>query len=167
MDMLKVEVPTCLAVMLSLATTTAGAADVGRELARCQLEAERLYPAPDNKSIENWPERAANLQKRAEYTEPCMRAAGYSLTAEFSVPLETYESCMKIADEVMRGPSASLYHGADWNKICLDNEWDVRNQQRLSEHCYQSGSWWRRWFTEGFNTLDLKEAKALLDELNA
>jgi predicted ATPase len=23
------------------------------------------------------------------------------------------------------------------------------------------------WFTEGFNTLDLKEAKALLDELNA
>jgi hypothetical protein len=87
MDMLKVEVPTCLAVMLLLATTTAGAADVARELARCELEAERLYPAPDNKSIENWPERAANLQKRAEYTEPCMRAAGYSSRQNVLFPL--------------------------------------------------------------------------------
>jgi hypothetical protein len=33
---------------------------------------------------------------------------------------------MKIADEIMHGPSASQYRDADWNKICLDNEWDVR-----------------------------------------
>jgi hypothetical protein len=33
---------------------------------------------------------------------------------------------MKIADEVMRGPNRSQYHDVDWNKICLDNEWDVR-----------------------------------------
>jgi hypothetical protein len=45
----------------------------------------------------------------------------------------------------MRGPNGSLYHDTNWNKICLDNEWDVRTQERLSANCYQSGSWWRRW----------------------
>jgi hypothetical protein len=35
------------------------------------------------------------------------------------------------------GPS--LYQGADWNKICLENEWDVRTQEPLSASCYQSG----------------------------
>ena len=72
-----------------------------------------------------------------------MRAAGYSVTAECAAPLKTYESCMKIADEIMRGPSRSQYHDADWNRICLDNEWDVRTQERLSASCYQSRSWWR------------------------
>jgi hypothetical protein len=70
-----------------------------------------------------------------------MRVAGYSVTAECSVPLKTYESC----DELMRGPSGRLYHDVDWNRVCLDNEWDVRTQERLSANCYQSGSWWRRW----------------------
>ena len=46
-----------------------------KKLARCELEAERLYPAPHNKGAQNWPERAANLQKRAENIETCMRAA--------------------------------------------------------------------------------------------
>jgi hypothetical protein len=52
---------------------------------------------------------------------------------------------MKIADEVMRSPSGNQYRDADWNRICLDNEWDVRTQKRLSASCYQFGSWWRRW----------------------
>ena len=69
-----------------------------RELVRCELEAEHLYPAPNNKGLENWPERQANLRKRAENTATCMRAAGYSVTAECSAPLKTYESFMKIAD---------------------------------------------------------------------
>jgi hypothetical protein len=74
-----------------------------------------------------------------------MRAAGYGVTAECSAPLKTYESCMKIADKLMRGPTGSQYRDADWNRICLDNEWDVRTQERLSADCYQSGGWWRRW----------------------
>ena len=87
--------------MLLIPTPTV--ADVGSELVRCQLEAERSYPAPSNKSAQNWPERAANLQKRADNIETCMRRAGYSVTAECSAPLKTYESCMKIADKLMRG----------------------------------------------------------------
>jgi hypothetical protein len=71
-----------------------------------------------------------------------MRTAGYSVTAECSAPLKTYESCMKIADQIKRGPSGNQYRDADWNKICLDDEWDVRTQKRLSVDCYQSGSWW-------------------------
>jgi hypothetical protein len=133
-----------LAISLMLMTTPT-VADVTGELTRCQLEAERLYPAPPDKGPKNWTDRAANLQKRAEGIETCMRAAGYSVTAECSAPLKTYESCMKIADQIMRGASAGQYRDADWNRICLDNEWDVRTQKRLSADCYQSASWWRRW----------------------
>jgi hypothetical protein len=143
MAMLKVEMAAVVIGQLLAATPTV--ADVAHELARCELEAERLFPAPHNKGVQNWPERAANLQKRAENIEACMRAAGYSITAECSVPLRTYESCMKIADKLMRGPTASQYRDADWNRICLDNEWDVRTQERLSADCYQSSNWWRRW----------------------
>ena len=71
-----------------------------------------------------------------------MQTAGYKVTSECSAPLKTYESCMKIGDEIMRGPGASQYRDADWNKICLDNEWDVRTQKRLSADCYRSSSWW-------------------------
>ena len=119
-------------------------ADVTSQLARCQLEAERSYPVPSNKGAQNSPERAANLQRQAENIQTCMRRAGYSVTAECSVPLKTYESCMKIADKLMRGPAGSQYRDTDWNRICLDNEWDVRTQQLLSADCYQSGSWWPR-----------------------
>ena len=117
--MLKVEMAPLVTSLSLLLTATPTVADGIRELDRCELEAERLYPTPLTKSVQNWPEWTANLQKRAENVETCMRAAGYSLTAECSAPLKTYESCMKIADEVMRGPSRSQYHDADWNKICL------------------------------------------------
>ena len=88
--------------------------------------------------------RAEHRQSMAENVETCMRSAGYRVTGECSAPLKTYESCMKIADEIMRGPSANQYRDADWDRICLDNEWDVRIQKRLSADCYQSGRW-RRW----------------------
>jgi hypothetical protein len=140
MAMLKIEV----AVIPLLLAATPTIADVASELARCGLEAQGLFPAPPNKGAQNWADRAVNLQKRAETVETCMRAAGYSVIAECSAPLKTYESCMKIADEVMRSPSGN-HRDADWNRICLDNEWDVRTQKRLSASCYQFGSWWRRW----------------------
>jgi hypothetical protein len=139
--MLKVELAPVAILLMSMTTPTV--ADVASELARCQLEAERSFPAPPNRGAQNWADRAANLQKRAENVETCMRTAGYKVTSECSEPLKTFESCMKIADEVMHGASASQYRDADWNKICLDNEWDVRTQKRLSADCYQSGSWWR------------------------
>ncbi len=142
--MRKIEMaPILLLLVLELSPAVA---DVGSELARCELEAGRLFPAPSNKGGQNWTERAANLQKRAEKVEACMGAAGYKVTGECSAPLKTYESCMKIAEEIMRGPNANQYRDADWNRICLDNEWDVRIQKRLTSDCYQqSGSWWRRW----------------------
>jgi hypothetical protein len=138
--MLKTEIVPIL-ILLSLAATPS-VADVSSELGRCQLEAAQSFPAPPNKGAQNWADRAANLQKRAESVETCMRTAGYKVTSECSAPLKTYESCMKIGEEIMRGPSASQYRDADWNKICLDNEWDVRIQKRLSADCYQSSSWW-------------------------
>ena len=70
--MLKAEMAPCfLIAMLLIPTPTV--ADVTSELVRCQLEAERLFPAPHSKGAQNWPERAANLQKRAEDIETCMR----------------------------------------------------------------------------------------------
>jgi hypothetical protein len=141
--MLKVVLaPVIIPLMLAATPSTA---DVTGELARCQIEAERSFPTPPNKGAQNWSDRAASLQKRAENVETCMRVVGYSVTAECSAPLKTYESCIKIADQIMRGPTAGQYRDADWNKICLDNEWDVRIQKRLSADCYQSTNWWRRW----------------------
>jgi hypothetical protein len=131
---------TLIAILLLLGPTPS-VADVGSELARCELEAQRVLPAPPNKGAQNWGDRTANLQKRAENVETCMRAAGYKPITECSAPLKTYESCMKIADEIMRGPSANQYRDADWNRICLANEWDVQTQKRLSADCYQSSSW--------------------------
>ena len=37
------------------------------------------------------------------------------ITADCSAPLKTYESCMQIADRLMRGPTGSQYRDADWN----------------------------------------------------
>jgi hypothetical protein len=65
--MLKVEIAPTLIALLLIATPTV--ADVTSELASCQLAAERLYPAPPNKGAQNWADRAANLQKRAENIE--------------------------------------------------------------------------------------------------
>jgi hypothetical protein len=127
-----------------LLMTTLAMADATNDLARCQIEAERMLPSPPTRAPLNWSDRAANLQKQAERVETCMRASGYRVTAECAAPLKTYEGCLKIADQIMRGPNGSQYRDADWNRICLDNEWDVRTQKRLSADCYQSGSWWRR-----------------------
>ena len=139
--MLNIEMALIVKLLLLWATPTV--ADVGGEFARCELQAQRVIPAPPNKGAQNWAERAANLQQRAENVERCMRTAGYRASRECSAPLKTYESCMKIGEEIMRGPSANQYRDADWNRICLDNEWDVRTQKRLSADCYQAGSWWR------------------------
>jgi hypothetical protein len=133
-----------VAPLLLISTPTI--ADITNDLAHCQREAERLLPSPTAKAPQNGTDRAVNLQKQAEWVETCMRAAGYSVTSECSAPLKTYEGCLKIAEQIMRGPARDQYRNADWNKICLDNEWDVRTQKRLSADCYQSSGWWRRWF---------------------
>jgi hypothetical protein len=80
--MLKVKLAPIVIPLLLI--TTPIVADVNTEMARCQLEAERLYPIPPNKGSQNWTDRAAKLEKRAEGIEACMRAAGYSVTAECS-----------------------------------------------------------------------------------
>ena len=65
--MLKVEKAPIVIALLLIATPTV--ADGTSELARCELEAERLFPPPHNKGAQNWPARADNLQKRAESIE--------------------------------------------------------------------------------------------------
>jgi hypothetical protein len=66
-----------------------------------------------------------------------MHAGGrLQVTAECATPLRTYESCMKIADQIMRSPSSNRYRDADWNRICLDNEWDVRTPKAVIKGVY-------------------------------
>jgi hypothetical protein len=87
--MLKIEMA-LIGIFLLLLDPTPAVADVGSELARCELEAQRLFPAPPNKGARNWADRAANLQKRAENIETCMRTAGYRVTAECSVSAKSH-----------------------------------------------------------------------------
>jgi len=129
MDMLTIEVTTCLVVTLLL-TATPAVADAARELVRCELEAEHLYPAPNNKVS-----RIGQNGKPTYGNGPRIlkRACGQLVIASRqNVLLPSRPSCMKIADELMHGPSGNLYRDTDWNRICLDNEWDVRTQERLS-----------------------------------
>jgi hypothetical protein len=63
----KIEIAPSLILLLLAATPSL--ADVTSELARCQLEAGRSFPAPPNKGAQNWADRAANPQKRAESVE--------------------------------------------------------------------------------------------------
>ena len=101
-----------------LLMTTPTVADVtSDDLARCQREAERSLPSLPDKGGQNWASRAASLQKRAEQVETCMRAAGYGVTIECSAPLKTFESCLKIADQITRAPGGDQYRNADWNRI--------------------------------------------------
>jgi hypothetical protein len=58
-------------LILLLLTATPSLADVTSELARCQLEAGRSFPAPPDKGAQNWADRAANLQKRADNVGTC------------------------------------------------------------------------------------------------
>jgi hypothetical protein len=74
MATLKVELAHIVIPLLLI--TTPIAADVNSGMARRQLEAERLCPIPPNRGGRNWTDRAANLEKRAEGIETCMRAAG-------------------------------------------------------------------------------------------
>jgi hypothetical protein len=73
----KIEI--ALIPILLLLRATPSLADVTTELARCQLEAARLFPAPPKRGAQNWADRAANLQKQAENVETCMRRAGYKV----------------------------------------------------------------------------------------
>ena len=134
---LKVEVVACsLMALLLIATPTMADAFLpanlaARDLARCELDAERLYPAPDNKGFENWPERRSNLEKQAQNIETCMRAAGYALTDVCSA-IETCvraasfiltAACAAVHDEVYRlCRSGSQSTDSDWNAHCLDTE---------------------------------------------
>ena len=128
-----------------VADTTPTVADVTSELARCELEAERLYAAHHNKGVQNWPERPANLRNGPRIWERLCE--GPVIGSPHNVPrlLRTYESCMNNAcTSSIRGPTGSRCRNTDWNGFPLDNEWDMQNPERLWPDCYQSISGWRR-----------------------
>jgi hypothetical protein len=54
----------------------------------------------------------------------------------------------------------SLVYTGEFSLNCLLTQIQVATLQGIG--CYEA---WLIWFTEGFDTADLKEAKALLDEL--
>ena len=124
---------------------TAAVADAARELARCKLEAERLYPVPDNKGFENAEERRLNEEKRAGIAEQCMRAANYQFTDACTKNSEVFfQSCLQSADEQM--PAEAVPNEKLRRETCglrLREQW---SWNRLRADCYQSVSRWRRFF---------------------
>ena len=72
------------------------------------------------------------------------------------------ERCFRTAIEIARGQSARMAElRATTSLAHLLNEQGRRDEARtMLAEIYG-------WFTEGFDTADLKDAKALLDELNA
>jgi hypothetical protein len=64
-------------VMLVVSGLLAGCNDVTRDLARCELEAERLYPTPSKNGTD---EAFSIYHRQGSYTQTCMRAAGYKFS---------------------------------------------------------------------------------------
>ena len=136
-----------------LALSVPAHADSARDLARCELDAERTYPAPPNKGLSNSEERIDNLQKRSVNVETCMRAAGYVMTeacGKFLTPEANdkfYNHCM----EISKG-SVSQHNdyddSADRSRACLAIQDTAFRIQRGKAECYQSDRWWLRWFSQ-------------------
>ena len=126
-------------------SSTAAVADAARELARCKLEAERLYPVPDNKGFENAEERRINEEKRAGMAEKCMQAAKYQFTDACTKNSEVFfQSCLQSADEQMRAEAVTNEKlRRETCELRLREQW---SWNRLRADCYQSVSRWRRFF---------------------
>ena len=139
-----------VAFMATMLLVMAAHADVARDLARCEIDAERLYPAPPNKGLDNSEERIENLQRRSVNVETCMRAAGYVMTGACAETLtpealdKHYDHCMKIS----KGSVSQQYDYDDWgdrNRACLKMQDSAFRIQRGKAECYQSDRWWLRW----------------------
>jgi hypothetical protein len=140
---LKIEVIACSAIALLLIVTPA-VADAGRELARCVLEAERTYPAPDKRHINNRQQELANRGKRAANVQTCMRAANYIITDACSPPsLQTFMDCRKRTDDLAERMPGRYQH-FDQAEYCRYKRRSIWAERRLSANCYQSRTWWRR-----------------------
>ena len=98
----------------------------------------------------------------AFYDAEIIRLQGRCLLAEDKVKGETAEERFKLALDVARKQGARSFEvrsASDLARLWLSQ--GKRQQAReLLAPVYG-------WFTEGFETLDLKEAKALLDELGS
>ena len=72
------------------------------------------------------------------------------------------ERCLRTAVDVARRQAARLYELRATTSLAR-----LLKQQGRAEQACQMLAEIYGWFTEGFDTADLKDAKALLDELNA
>ena len=81
------------------------------------------------------------------------------LNHDSSATAET-EACFRKAIEVPREQSAKW-----WEPRATSFARLLRDTNRRDEACAMLGETYN-WFTEGFDTADLKDAKALLDELS-
>jgi predicted ATPase len=101
----------------------------------------------------------ANTEVRAFEAE-LYRVKGELILARLSPDHEEAEACFRKALEVARSQSAKFFELRAANRLARLWQGQGRKDEARELLAPVYG-----WFTEGFDTLDLKEAKALLDEL--
>jgi predicted ATPase len=146
-----------------LATAHGAGADIGRPDLLCQLaevcmKAGRL---DDALSAVNEALAAVDKQEDRYYEPEIHRVKGEVLLRQDHSNLGQAAECFRKAIEIARKQSGkSLELRATTSLARLLAEQGRRNEARtMLAEIYN-------WFTEGFDTADLKEAKALLDELS-
>jgi hypothetical protein len=117
--MLKIETAV---IALTLGTAPA-VADVGRELARCQLVAEQTYPKPDD-------ERS--------YTEPNIKKRAAMVDYHFS------EHCNEVNRRIFTDCINNPQHDPQYYSHSYGSG-QIQDRLLARPSCYQSDSWWRRW----------------------
>ena len=91
-----------------------------------------------------------------------------------SLPMETEACFQKVIEIAQRQQAKSLERGAVMSLVRLRQQEITRGESRDTRHesrtrlaeAHQMLSEIYGWFTEGFDTKDLREAKTLLEELN-
>jgi class 3 adenylate cyclase/predicted ATPase len=145
-----------------LATAHEAGADIGRTDGLCHLaEAGMKADRPDDAlSIVTEALAAADQQEERYYEPDIHRVRGEVLLRQDGSNVEATENCFRRAIAIARKQSGkSLELRATISLARLLAKQDRRDEARaMLAEIYN-------WFTEGFDTADLKDAKALLEEL--
>ena len=145
-----------------LAITHGVGADIGRAEKLCRLaEAWMKADRPDDALSAAMEALAAADQQEERYYEPDIhRVRGEVLLRQDGSNVEEAENCFRRAIEIARkqsGKSLELRATTSLARL-LAKEGRVDEARAMLAEIYG-------WFTEGFDTADIKDAKALLEEL--
>jgi predicted ATPase/class 3 adenylate cyclase len=146
----------------AMAIAHAAGVDIGRSHYLCQFAETCMTPDRLDEALDAVKEAlvTAEAQEERDYLPEIHRVKGELLLRQDDSNTAEAENCFRLAIEIARHQSAKSWELRATSSLArLLAKQGRRDEARtMLAHIYN-------WFTEGFDTADLKDAKALLDEL--